>query len=242
MTYNRLFEDKINIPHRYLSETENNGSRYYDAPIHWNLELWPNGIVLYVICDLYFDQIDAEFIEAIIREITTSTCIKFVPRKTEENYIRIRYNSLTCESKVGPANSGVQILLLNRHCMKRNDILHKLMHVLGFFHKHNRPDRDKHVKIQWENIEDGKQKNFKTVTFSEHADYYNKVYINTTYDFASVMCNPSHGWSKNKKPIIIPRNKSVIIKANGLSELDKLKIGRLYECSAKKEKAGSYCN
>lgn len=196
------------------------------------MELWPHGIVPYVILDEHFDELQIEFIEAIIREINTVSCVKFVVRTTEVNYIQIRFNSLTCQSEVGCKGKGRQYVFLNNHCMKRNDILHELMHVLGFFHEHSRPDRDKYIEIKWENIFDDNKKNFKLVNFYK-PNYYHKIYENTTYDFTSVMHYESRAWSKNKKETMIPRNKSVKIKANGLSELDVLKINRLYNCATK---------
>jgi hypothetical protein len=39
-------------------------------------------------------------------------------------------------------------------------VKHELAHALGFDHEQNRPDRDSYVKINFENIIDGQQRNF----------------------------------------------------------------------------------
>ncbi len=31
-------------------------------------------------------------------------------------------------------------------------IIHEFLHVLGAIHEHNRPDRDDHIRVNWENI------------------------------------------------------------------------------------------
>ena len=46
---------------------------------------------------------------------------------------------------------------LGSGCKNRGHVTHELMHALGFFHEHTRPDRDKFVKILWDNIKRGEQ-------------------------------------------------------------------------------------
>ncbi|EDO26191.1 predicted protein, partial [Nematostella vectensis] len=49
-----------------------------------------------------------------------------------------------------------QELSLGRGCWYKGVVIHAIAHALGFFHEHNRPDRDRYVKIIFPNIEPGK--------------------------------------------------------------------------------------
>lgn len=59
-----------------------------------------------------------------------------------------------CQSFIGK-KGGKQLLSLGSGCKNRGHVTHELIHALGFFHEHTRPDRDKFVKILWDNIKSG---------------------------------------------------------------------------------------
>ena len=56
--------------------------------------------------------------------------------------------------------------------------VHELGHVLGLEHEHARQDRDDHVIINWNNVDDRKFVNFQTCTDCQ---------TNIPYDYGSVM-------------------------------------------------------
>jgi len=61
----------------------------------------------------------------------------------------------SCYSIVGRIG-GPQTLSLAPKCLNTGTIFHELLHTLGFWHEHTRPDRDKYINVLWHNIEDGR--------------------------------------------------------------------------------------
>lgn len=61
-----------------------------------------------------------------------------------------------CCSFVGKRGNGGQAISIGKNCDKFGIVVHELGHVVGFWHEHTRPDRDKHVNIIRENIMSGK--------------------------------------------------------------------------------------
>lgn len=60
-----------------------------------------------------------------------------------------------CCSFVGKRGGGAQAISIGKNCDKFGIVVHELGHVVGFWHEHTRPDRDKHVQIIRDNIMHG---------------------------------------------------------------------------------------
>ncbi|KAM3721155.1 Zinc metalloproteinase nas-13 [Dirofilaria immitis] len=190
--------------------------------------LWPHGRIPYIISNAYTNISKLIILEA-FKEYQLLTCIRFVPKKQFDfNYIYIApYDG--CYSMIGN-NGGKQEVSLGDGCLKKGIVIHELMHVLGFFHEQNRPDRDLYVDILWENVKP---------TLLEQFDKYEATIIDdlgSPYDYDSVMHYSAVAFSKNGKPTIIPKSIDKVIKIgqrHGLSSIDVWKINKLYNCMKK---------
>ncbi|KAG5278508.1 hypothetical protein AALO_G00099750 [Alosa alosa] len=116
-----------------------------------------NGLVeVPVIVSPDFSVYERMKIEKAMLTFTKETCIRFVPRSTEVDYISIE-NGKGCWSYIGRAG-GRQLVSLNRdECIYNGLIQHELNHALGFYHEHNRADRDQYVKVHWEYVDPDQQ-------------------------------------------------------------------------------------
>ena len=64
----------------------------------------------------------------------------------------IYYYQNRCWSMVGMMGGRQEISLQSAGCMYHGTAIHEIMHALGFWHEHNRRDRDRYITIEWENI------------------------------------------------------------------------------------------
>ncbi|XP_042658381.1 tolloid-like protein 2 isoform X2 [Tyto alba] len=114
--------------------------------------IWPGGVIPYVIGGNFTGTQRAIFKQA-MRHWEKHTCVTFVERTDEESFIVFTYRTCGCCSYVGRRGGGPQAISIGKNCDKFGIVAHELGHVVGFWHEHTRPDRDQHVTIIRENIQ-----------------------------------------------------------------------------------------
>ena len=60
-------------------------------------------------------------------------------------------------------------------------IVHEIMHAIGFFHEQSRTDRDRYIRVQFENIQPDSRDQFEKLSQRLITD------LNTPYDYGSIM-------------------------------------------------------
>ncbi|GAA6112078.1 hatching enzyme 1.2-like [Tachysurus ichikawai] len=182
-----------------------------------------NGLVQvpYILSNV-FSSSDRTVISNAMASFHNKTCIRFVPRTNQPDYLSIESQD-GCFSDVG-RTGGAQVLSLSRSgCVYYGIAEHELNHALGFYHEHSRSDRDSYVTINWENIDPSSQSSFKL---------RNTNNLNTTYDYSSVMHYGRTAFSINDLDTItpIPDPSVEIGQRQELSAIDILRINKLYKC------------
>lgn len=74
---------------------------------------------------------------------------------TQENYVSLEpYDMPTrCASDTVGMHGGRQRVILGRRCFRLvGTLLHEMLHVLGFAHEHQRPDRDAFIDVKLDNV------------------------------------------------------------------------------------------
>ena len=86
-----------------------------------------------------------------MRNIEEASCIKFVPRTSEVDFIQILSGS-GCYSSIGRVKGAQDLSLEKNVCVRLDTVTKMLMHSLAFQHEHNRPDRDDYININVANL------------------------------------------------------------------------------------------
>ncbi|XP_062405956.1 hatching enzyme 1.2-like isoform X1 [Sardina pilchardus] len=187
---------------------------------------WPryrDGLVYvpYYISNQYSSR-ERATIERGLQSFAQSTCIRFVRRSRQRDYVYIQSRG-GCWSYVGRRGGGQIVSLARRGCVYHQVVQHELLHALGFNHEQTRSDRDRYVRIYYQNILRGQAYNFNKINTNN---------LGTPYDYGSVMHYGRYAFSANRQPTIVPYpNANVQIgRATQMSRMDILRVNRLYGC------------
>ncbi|XP_020288864.1 bone morphogenetic protein 1 isoform X2 [Pseudomyrmex gracilis] len=193
--------------------------------------VWDHGVIPYEIDGNFSGAHKALFKQA-MRHWENFTCIKFVERVPREhpNYILFTERPCGCCSFVGRRGNGPQAISIGKNCDKFGIVVHELGHVVGFWHEHTRPDRDRHVQIIRDNIMSGQEYNFNKLTEEEVNS------LGLPYDYDSIMHYAKNTFSKGTYlDTILPmethgKKRPEIGQRIRLSEGDIAQTNLLYKC------------
>lgn len=192
-----------------------------------NVQLWTNGVVPYILDS----SVDATLKQAMldgIAEFNKYTCLKIIPRTNERDYIRIVKPNTGCNSMVGMMG-GEQILNMGPGCQYKGLAIHELGHAIGFYHEHNRPDRDNYITIKWDHVQSSFKDAFykyKTTEADTHGFAYDidsiMHYENDAFSLG--VCRPTMLYKADPTRIVRP------VYLREFSPDDIRKVNDLYGC------------
>ncbi len=154
-----------------------------------------------------------------VKHIAARTCIKFVPRSNQKDYVNV-ISDAGCYSYVGRIGNAQQ-MSLPRPCAVLGTFVHEMLHAVGFSHEQSRYDRDNYVTIRWNNIRPETFNNFRL----------KPMQLASRYDYYSVMHYSGDAFTKNGQDTIVPKYKGIKIgQRKGMSRGDIAEIKQKF-CS-----------
>ncbi|VDM59121.1 unnamed protein product [Angiostrongylus costaricensis] len=155
-----LVTESTNISSREVFQKYHRTKRLAIHPSQWRTNLWPGGVVPYEIAPHYNNWERSVILSAMV-EFPRHSCIYFRPRTQADRYyvsINKHYNLERCFSYIGrqtslifrtPEGNIETRMRLHPSCLAvngRGTVMHELMHIIGFYHEHQRDDRDPRIQ------------------------------------------------------------------------------------------------
>ncbi|XP_045539321.1 seminal metalloprotease 1-like [Papilio machaon] len=152
------------------------------------------------------------------------SCMKFIPIIGTPNrngsWLHISNPRLQRDCMHEPLynGNGELVLVLGLDCLSEQQILHTLLHGVGFKDEVSHPQRDQYIRILWSNIHPAYQHLFKIRPRA-------KMSSMIEYDPMSVMHFHDRAFSTNGQATIVPLIAGLVITpSDSLSQLDKMKL------------------
>ncbi|KAI6220819.1 Metalloendopeptidase [Aphelenchoides fujianensis] len=184
---------------------------------------WPNNVVHYDLSNR------KSIIHKALANLQSQTCFKFKKRSSEKDYVHVDKKD-GCYSVVG-RQGGRQIMSLGDGCILQGTVQHEFLHALGIQHEHQRPDRDKYLKVNYKNLERGMRSQVEKIPASQ-VDLHG-----IKYDYKSIMHYDATAFGKRGKngklkKTLVPLQKGVkLVDNQKLSASDLKRLSILGGCS-----------
>ncbi|XP_078475597.1 uncharacterized protein LOC144736816 isoform X2 [Lampetra planeri] len=195
-------------------------------PTRRSVQKWPKArdgriYVPYKVSVAFYDG-DVKKIEEAAKEFEKKTCVRFIPRSEEADYIYI--HAWEGNWSFLGHQGGDQAMSLEPGKVTKGVVLHEFMHALGFHHEHCRSDRDDHVLVLSDNIDPEWKDAIEKKTSQVHT---------TPYDYSSITHYSTTAGSRDgKSATMLPKHKSSTQRFGGshsLSDGDVEKIKEMFE-------------
>jgi hypothetical protein len=190
---------------------------------------WHNGIVPFVISGDFPENSKGRIeILTAINEINSRTNVTFVEYTNQPNYVVFVYDEKWCTSWIGMLGGKQEIRCAIGRNFKAGSLIHEILHCLGFYHEHQRPDRDSYVSVNMGNIKNN------TDFLKLNSSLVDMI---GTYDYSSIMhyprriANPNLVKDTSKdtiEPIKILPLETILGQRGALSSADVAGINALY--------------
>ena len=162
-------------------------------------------------------------VEQALDYLRQHTPVNFVPYQGQRDAIVFEPGTHQCYSQLGRVG-GLQSIKLEPGC-RWIEIMHEIMHALGFIHEQSRPDRDQYLEVLWPNIDEQYKSQFAVVP-----ETFVDTIKGSPFDYHSIMLYSPTTFAASPGLLTMRSTgtEPIAPMTEGLSELDIQRLNRLY--------------